>query len=225
MINIVIKKLMSKTEKMSFNEKVLLIFLMFLIATPLVFLFLFVFEKNINKVLWGFISLITAAAIPIVLFLLERKRIKGVMNYYFDYNNKLNIMRDVLKDFTYDNNGTQCDWYSKRKIHYLINECNKILDENSSNKSQNKDFLKFLIFPFITFVAGVITDKASIEMALSLAVVALGITLSIWGIIQIVEFLGDITLKSSSISTIRSVRDKLKDLLARDFESEENCDE
>lgn len=218
MISIIIDVLISKRDKMPFKEKILLIFLVILIATPLVFLLVFFIDAN--QVQWAFFSAITAVAIPIVLFLLERNRIKSAMDNYIDYNNKLNLLRDVLKGLTYDNNGTHGNWYSKRKIKHLINECNKILDESSSPKSKTMDFLKSMILPILSFVAGVIADKASIEISLSLAVAAFVFALAIWGIIQIVEFLGDVILKSSSISTIKSIRDKLKDLLAIDFEDE-----
>lgn len=208
---------------MPFREKILLISLVILIATPLAFLFVFLID--VNRVQWGIFSATTAVAIPIVLFLLEKNRIKGAMDNYIDYNNKLDLLRDILKGLTYDSNGTHGNWYSIRKVQYLINECNKILDESSSPKSKTIDFLKSTILPILSFVAGVIADKASIEISLSLAVVAFVFALAIWGINQVVEFLGDIILKSSSISTIKSIRDKLKDLLARDFESKGNCNE
>ncbi len=216
MINIIIDALILKSDKMSFKEMVLFFALAFIIATPLAFLFIFL--TNVNQVYWGAISAITALAIPIVIFLLERHRIKRAKDNFDVYNYKLDQLRDVLKELTYKSNGVDSNWYSKEKIQYLINECNKTIDECSSPKRKSMDFLKLTVLPIISFVAGVIADKASMETSLSLAGVAVTFAFTIWGVKQIVEFLDDLILKSSSIGTIKSVRDKLKDLLVRDFE-------
>ena len=219
MINIIIDELLSQKEKKSIKEKVLFLVLVLMFVVPLTFLF--VFLKDVNKVHWGIISATTSLAIPVVLFLLERNRIKSAMKCYTEYNERLDIIRDTLIKFEYDNNGISENWYSKSKIQYLINECDKLLAETTSPRSRSIDFLKFMIVPIVSFVAGVIADKASIEVSLSFAVIALTLALAIWGINEVVKLFDDIILKGSSINTIINVRNKLKDLLERDFGSED----
>ncbi len=222
MINIVIDMLLSQKgknkEKMSIKEKILFGLIVFVIFAPLTFLLVFLMDAN--KIYWGIISAVTSLVIPVVLFLSERNRISGAMDSYNDYNKSLDTLRDILIDLKYDSNGVPGNWYSKSKIRYLISECDKLLTENAT-KNKSVDFLKFMVVPIISFVAGVIADKAPIGLSLSFAVVAFLFALSIWGIYEIVKFLDDIILKSSSINTIKNVRDKLKDLQERDFKNED----
>ncbi len=219
MIYIVIDVLLSQKEKTPIKEKILFAIIVLVIAAPLIFLFMFLID--VNKLHWGIISAAVSFAIPVMLFLLESNRIKGVMARYTDYNNRLDKLRDTLINLKYDNSGISENWYSKSKIQYLINECDKLLAETTSPRGGSIDFLRFMIVPIISFVAGVIADKASIEVSLSFAFIALTLALSIWGINEIVKFLDDIILKSSSINTIINVRNKLKDLQERDFGSED----
>lgn len=219
MINIVIDMLLSKNkEKMSIKEKILFWVIVLVIATPL--MFLFVFFMDTSKKHWGIISAVTSLAIPVVLFLLERNRINGATGNYNDYNKSLDTLRDTLIDLKYNINGTSKNWYSRSKIRYLISECDKLLTE-STTENKSVGFLKFMVIPIVSFVAGVISDKTSIEVSLSFAVFALAIALLIWGINEIVKFLDDIILKSSSVNTIKKVRAKLKDLQERDFGNED----
>lgn len=218
MINIVIDVLLSKKEKMPIKEKFLFFVIVLVIAVPLIFLFVFLIDTN--KVHWGIISAVTSLAIPVVLFLLEGNRIKRAMKSYSDYNDRLDTFRDTLINLKFDSNGTSGNWYSKSKIQYLIGECDKLLTETDSPKSRSIDFFKFMIVPILSFVAGIIADKASIEVSLSFAVIALTLALSIWGINEVIKFLDDIILKSSSVNTLKDVSNKLKDLLERDFGSE-----
>lgn len=211
MINIVIDVLLSQKEKILFFVIVLVI------AVPLIFLFVFLIDTN--KVHWGIISAVTSLAIPVVLFFLEGNRIKRAMKSYSDYNDRLDKFRDTLINLKFDSNGTSRNWYSKSKIQYLIGECDKLLTETDSPK-RSIDFFKFMIVPILSFVAGIIADKASLEVSLSFAVIALTLALSIWGINEIIKFLDDIILKSSSVNTLKDVSNKLKDLLERDFGSE-----
>lgn len=218
MINIVIDVLLSQKERMPIKEKILFFVIVLVIAVPLIFLFVFLIDTN--KVHWGIISAVTSLAIPVVLVLLERNRIKKAMKSYSDYNDRLDRFRDTLINLKFDSKGTPGNWYSKSKIQYLIGECDKLLTETDSPKSKSIDFLKFMIVPILSFVAGVIADKASIEVSLSFAVIALTLALSIWGINEVIKFLDDIILKSSSVNTLKDVSNKLKDLLERDFGSE-----
>ena len=219
MIYIIIDALLSQKEKTPIIEKIFFSVIVLVIAAPLIFLFVFLID--VNKVQWGIISAATSVAIPVALFWLEKNRIKSVMKCYADYNNRLDKFRDTLISLKYDNNGISGNWYSKSKIQYLINECDKLLAETTSPRGRSTDFLKFMIVPIISFVAGVIADKASIEVSLSFAAIALALALSIWGINEIVKFFDSIILKSSSFNTIINVRNKLKDLLERDFGSED----
>lgn len=217
MINIVIDVLLSQKEKMPIKEKFLFFVIVLVIVIPLIFLFVFLIDTN--KVHWGIISAVTSLAIPVVLFLLEGNRIKRAMKSYSDYNDRLDKFRDTLINLKFNSNGTSGNWYSKSKIQYLIGECDKLLTETNSPK-RSIDFFKFMIVPILSFVAGIIADKASLEISLSFAVIALTLALSIWGINEAIKFLGDIILKSSSVNTLKDVSNKLKDLLERDFGSE-----
>ncbi len=217
MINIVIDVLLSQKEKMPIKEKILFFVIVLVIAVPLIFLFVFLIDTN--KVHWGIISAVTSLAIPVVLFFLEGNRIKRAMKSYSDYNDRLDKFRDTLINLKFDSNGTSRNWYSKSKIQYLIGECDKLLTETDSPK-RSIDFFKFMIVPILSFVAGIIADKASLEVSLSFAVIALTLALSIWGINEIIKFLDDIILKSLSVNTLKDVSNKLKDLLERDFGSE-----
>ncbi len=217
MIKIVIDVLLSQKEKMPIKEKLLFFVIVLVITVPLIFLFVFLIDTN--KVHWGIISAVTSLAIPVVLFFLEGNRIKRAMKSYSDYNDRLDKFRDTLINLKFDSNGTSGNWYSKSKIQYLIGECDKLLTETDSPK-RSIDFFKFMIVPILSFVAGIIADKASLEVSLSFAVIALTLALSIWGINEVIKFLDDIILKSSSVNTLKDVSNKLKDLLERDFGSE-----
>lgn len=128
-------------------------------------------------------------------------------------------MRDVLAELKCNDNGA--NWNSKNKIEYLINECTEMINQRLLPQKQTLEFIKLMILPIISFVAGVISQKTNIEQAIQYAVIALLIVIIIWGIKQIIEFIDEITMKSSSINTIESVRHMLSDLLVRDFELEE----
>lgn len=143
---------------------------------------------------------------------------------FVEYNKKLNLLHDVLTEIKYSKNGKK-NWCSKNKIEYLINECTEMINHRLLPQKQTLEFVKLMILPIISFVAGVISQKTNIEQAIQYAVIALFIVIIIWGIKQIIEFIEEITMKSSSVSTIESVRHMLSDLLVRDFGYEKKDDE
>lgn len=201
---------------MSIKDRILFWGIVFLATAPITSLFLFLMD--VSELYWGIISVVTSLAIPIVLYLSERNRINDALDNYDDYNKSLDILRETLIDLKYDINGASGNWYSKSKIQYLISECDELLEENAT-ENKSVSFLKFMVIPIVSFVAGVIADKASIWMSLSVAVIAFLFALSMWGIYEIIKFLDDIILKSSSANTIKNIRNKLKALQERDFKN------
>jgi len=223
MINIVIEILLSKKDKMPRKGIGFLIVSAVLFIGTLICLFFFL--ADVDKVVWGILSVILPIVQLVIFYVMEKCKINKATDKYTDYNKKLDEIRDILISLTYDNNGIHGNWYSKNKIRHLICECNKLLEEKSAPKSGILDFFKSMLLPVITFVAGVIADKASMEISLSLAVIAATFAFFMWGVNWIIKFLDDIILESSSADTIRSVSNMLKDLLERDFDSETDCEE
>lgn len=172
-----------------------------------------------NPILFLIAAALLVIVAPILIYFLDRNYIKKGWNEYVDYNNRLNQLRDVLAELKCNDNGA--NWNSKNKIEYLINECTEMINQRLLPQKQTLEFIKLMILPIISFVAGVISQKTNIEQAIQYAAIALLIVIIIWGIKQIIEFIDEITMKSSSINTIESVRHMLSDLLVRDFELEE----
>lgn len=226
MVKVVIMMMLSKKQdksktkekKNDIKRTLLIVSVMALILLSL-FLF-FVVVAYPNQLVSGIISAASAVLIPILLYVLDRHDIKKVANGSNDYNNKLNQLRDSLVELEYNNNGIKENWYSKGKIQHLIKECDEILKERSTPIDKSIEFVKIMILPIISFIAGVISKNTDVEISLQFAVIALVIVVSIWGLNQVIEFLDEIVLKSSSVSTIKNVKNMLSDLLARDFGNE-----
>lgn len=179
---------------------------------------------SLGKIWCQIVTLILAFLVPFYIYRLDKHDIQMGRDDFVEYNKKLNLLHDVLTEIKYSKNGKK-NWCSKNKIEYLINECTEMINHRLLPQKRTLEFVKLMILPIISFVAGVISQKTNIEQAIQYAVIALFIVIIIWGIKQIIEFIDEITMKSSSVSTIESVRHMLSDLLVRDFGYERKDDE
>ena len=80
------------------------------------------------------------------------------------------------------------------------------------------DLGKTTIFPIIAFVAGVVSDKSSINQAVGWGIIAFIVVATAYSIVKLSTFVSDLVFKSSAIHEIKSLLSLLQDLLARDFE-------
>lgn len=218
------EKKQKKRDKNREGDIIRTILVTLVIALTIIsFLLFFVLVIIPNPILLWIAAAILVVIVPILIYLLDRHYIKNGWNEYVDYNNQLNQLRDVLAELKCNDNGA--NWNSKNKIEYLINECTEMINQRLLPQKRTMEFIKLMILPIISFVAGVISQKTNIEQSLQYAGIAFSFVILIWSIKQITDFFDEITMKSSSVSTIESVRHILSDLLVRDFGYERKDDE
>ncbi|MBD5111427.1 MAG: hypothetical protein HDT42_02665 [Ruminococcaceae bacterium] len=215
MINLLIDSFISQREKMSTRaRKYLFLSISLIVVSFVVFL---IFITNVNWTWCGVISIITAIAYLGVLAKWENVNRKDVSTRFSNYNNRLDGLRDTLINFQYQKGNENINWYSKNKIQYLIDMCNELVGELSSPKIKYTEFLKLTILPIVSFSAGVLADKASLEISLSIAILAILFVIFIWEIKQLYVFVINFIFKSSSTDELKNLTYALNDLLIRDF--------
>lgn len=181
------------------------------------FVAFFIFITNFNWKWCGVISAITTIAYLGVFAKWESVNRNDISARFSNYNNKLDGLRDVLISFQYWKGNENLNWYSKDKIRYLIDMCDELVGELTSPKIKYSEFLKLTILPIVSFSAGVLADKASLEISLSIAIIAVLVVIFIWEVKELCKFVINFIFKSSSTDKWKNLTYALKDLLIRDF--------
>ena len=153
----------------------------------------------------------------VYLFISTRLRRKNWHVNIKQYNRTLDVLKEILceKDIKY---------YSKNKIKILIHKCEHSINEIISAKEKSKleiiNFVEKFIIPIVAFTIGLMSDELKNEDMLYICVtgiiIIVLINLSIKGISYILE-----DIEGNKVEERKYMRDKLQDLLIRDFEVED----
>ena len=176
-----------------------------------VFLVLYSAKKHMVLI---FISLLSVITLYIDIALWEKENLKQYKTRFEEHNKRLDIIRDILKDFSY--NDSQ-NWYSASKIQYLIQSGESFIEERRNSNMRLLDLGKTMIFPIIAFVAGVIADSAKLNEVFAIAFIELLMLAIFTSFSKIFSFITDLIFKSTSINVMNALILLLKDLYSRDF--------
>jgi hypothetical protein len=212
MINILLEAYIAKAK---IKRKIPWVYMIIAITTMLssiVFLFLYGFNGHLASALFLLLSVI---ALYVDIALWERKNLKQYKTRFEEHNKRLDIIRDILKDFSYGDNQ---NWYSSPKIQYLIQSGESSVEERRNSNIRLLDLGKTMVFPIIAFVAGVISDNAKLDEVFAIAFIALLVLVIFTSFSKISSFITDLLFKSSSINEMNILILLLKDLHLRDFD-------
>lgn len=212
MINILLEAYIAKAE---IKRKIHKGYMAATILT-LILVIAFILLCEFTKCIWfSPLSLLSIIALYVVIALWERDNLKKYKTQFKDHNKRLNIIKNILMEFSYDNNK---NWYSAEKIQYLIQSGELSLEERKNTGKRLFDLGKTIFFPIIGFVAGVIADRANFDEILGITFIALLMSIIFVTFDKIFSFITDLILKSSSISEMNTLIQLLKDLYSRDFD-------
>ncbi len=179
--------------------------------------FLNAYKYQLYSGIAGFLGLIISG------YYAEKFKKEKALNDYKDYNKELDNLRIILEKAKYNNPNSssssqpnKLNWYTKDKINYLIAEFEKLSSRKS--KDPSIDILKILLIPVVTFAGKAIADKANLNTTISVALCAILVIISLWGVIIIFKSIFDWIFYSMSDSQAKRIHSLLKDLYIRDFD-------
>lgn len=192
--------------------------------------FLMLYGQNTKSIVLIILSLISIIFTFIIFVLWEKYDLKRCEEKFKITNDNLNDVKDILENFEYDTNdtnGTNENWYSAKKIKYLIQSGETYIEKCSEKKTKLSELFKTIIFSIVSFIAGVILNNDLLgendslkEIAILISIFVLVLLIFVYVISNIINFITNLILKSSSIEEMEKLISSLKDLLARDFENE-----
>ena len=216
MIYLVLDAFIEKTK--SKYRMFLLVEILLLVAT-IVFLVL----SYIIHLVFATGVCISMAAFFVILIAQDTRKRKNVQQRFISYDKSLNELADILRSFSFPNgNNTNENWYSSERIKYLIKMCDSLICKNVEDKNKSSVFLKPAIIAVVGFGAGVIAEKASLEINLAIGFIALMVIIFIYCFCEIGEIFNNIFFKSNSSEEIMRLKSALMDLLLRDFPESAN---
>lgn len=160
----------------------------------------------------------------IVLYRVEQHTKASVDIDYQKYNAKLDKLRDILKSAEYNvpvsNTGSsiRVNWYTKDKLKYLIKEFKKLSSTKTRYDYPEIKSLKYALIPIVSFVGGVIAEKANLETSISVAFIAAMIVLVFWSIFQLIKDFSELISFYTSERQAKRIYSLLSDLYIRDFD-------
>lgn len=175
----------------------------------------FLFYENLKGFFGGTISIIVTYFIYICVF--TRLRRKNWHENIKEYNESLNGLKDILKE-------KNINYYSKKRILILIKQCENSIDKIKSVKEKSKseinNFVEKYIIPIIAFSVGILNNEIKSNDMLYICLISIVIivllNISIKGISYMID-----DAEGNKVEEREYMRDKLQDLLIRDFEVED----
>lgn len=206
-----------------FHFEMVLLIIFFVLMVVFVIL-----TEFINK-LWTIGIIISFISFYILISVGNKKLRRMTIERFYRYNVRLDKLKEILMSFKFSKSKTIDEkdkmenfaeketWYSAERIKYLIKMCDALNYNNSMASDKSLVFLKTSAFPVLSFAAGVIAEKASLEISLTLAVWALFIILCCFALVKFNDLLNFLFFKSDSREKIMGLKSDLMDLLLRDF--------
>lgn len=192
--------------------------------------FLMLYGQNPKSIVLMILSLISIIFNFIIFVLWEKYDLKRCEEKFNITNDNLNDVKDILENFEYDTNGTNGtneNWYSAKKIKYLIQSGETYIEKCSEKKTKLSELFKTIIFSIVSFIAGVILNNDLLgendslkEIAILISIFVLVLLIFVYVISNIINSITNLIFKSSSIEKMEKLISLLRDLLARDFEYE-----
>lgn len=161
----------------------------------------------------------------IVLYLVEQHTKTSVDIDYQKYNAKLDKLRDILKSAEYNmpvsnagSSSARVNWYTKDKLKYLIKEFRKLSSPKTRYDYPELKSLKYALIPIVSFVGGVIAEKANLKISISVAFIAAVTVLVFWSIFQLIKEFSELISFYTSERQAKRIYSLLSDLYIRDFD-------
>lgn len=211
MINLLLEAFLVESKTKNNIDKLTPIIAVVSTLSYLLFAFLYLYNLNI---IFGIISIISFIFFLIYIAVFENMNLKRYKEKFDRYNKRLDKLKEILQNFKYSG---EKNWYSKDKIKYLIDSIEKNIEDRINSSTKLTELCKTMIFPIIAFVAGVISNKSSINQAVELGIIAIIFLAIVYSLIKISTFFWDLVFKSSAIHTMKFLLSLLQDLLVRDF--------
>lgn len=221
MINLILDAYIEKTK---YELKRLKPFLFEMVLLIIFFVLIVVFvilTEFINK-LWTIGAIISSIFFFILISVGNKKLRRMTIERFYRYNVRLDNLKEILMSFKFSKSKTIDEkdkmenfaeketWYSAERIKYLIKMCDALNYNNSMASDKSLVFLKTSAFAVLGFAAGVIAEKASLDVSLTFATYALIIIFVCFG-------LGKLNDAINSREKIMGLKSDLMDLLLRDF--------
>ncbi len=217
MLQYIIDAYKCKTEKESFWENIKKSEKLFKICFILIILGLGMMCISIFcvKVVLYLISLVLVLVSTVVYVILsDKKRRKNWGTNIKDYDESLDILRDVLKE-------EKINYYSKNKICVLMKKCKESIDELASEKERNKieknAFIDKIVVPIISFATGIASNGMSGKDAIIICILAIFVIVIFNFSAKQVSALVE-EFEGNMIEERKFLYGRLEDLLVRDFE-------
>lgn len=192
-------------------NKIALIVILIEVIVAIVFVFLTKLECFIYSII---VIVVTSL---IYIFISTRTRRKNWHENIEQYNKTLDDLKTILC-------GETIQYYSKSKIKILIHQCeqsiNEIITQKEKFKTENNNFIEKFIIPIVAFAVGIMSTELKSEDMLTICLIALIfiilLNFSIKGFSYVLE-----DIEGNLVEERLYMRDKLQDLLVRDFDVEE----
>lgn len=157
----------------------------------------------------------------------NNKLMNNAKTRFEHYNIKLDKLKEILQSFSFSDSLANSDslakkekknsWYSAERIKYLAKMCDNLNHNNSMVSDKSIVFLKTYGFAVLGFAAGVIAEKASLEISLTLAIWVFLIIACCFALVKLNDLINFLLFKNNSREKIMELKSDLMDLLLRDF--------
>lgn len=171
---------------------------------------------------WWIVGAIVFSVMLIVFLCFHNKKLMNNAKTRFEhYNIKLDKLKEILQSFSFSDslakNKKKNNWYSAERIKYLIKMCAALNYNNSMASDKSLVFFKTSAFAVLGFAAGVIAQKASLEISLTLAIWVFLIIACYFALVKLNDLINFLLFKNNSREKIMGLKSDLMDLLLRDF--------
>lgn len=164
------------------------------------------------------IELVATIAALVSFSFFEKRLNKMWRSDYVEYEKKLDVIRHILSyEMKYDNGNKPSNWYSEKKIDYLIEEGNNWILEQDERKKKSENFAHVAVLPVIAFLADILKDSFSSDEAIITGLVVLLIVFIGYCTDRFLSMIIDLIIKTASVDEMSLLINLLKDLKVRDF--------
>lgn len=208
-----------------FHFEMVLLIIFFVLIVVFVIL-----AEFINK-LWTIGAIISSILFVILISVGNKKLRRMTIERFYRYNVRLDNLKEILMSFKFSKSKTIDEkdkdkmenfaeketWYSAERIKYLAKMCDNLNHNNSMLSDKSIVFLKTYGFAVLSFAAGVIAEKASLEISLTLAIWVFLIIACYFALVKLNDLINFLLFKNNSREKVMELKSDLMDLLLRDF--------
>ena len=192
----------------------------YILSTILFAVMLIIFAiVDVDSIIMYSIELVFIVASLIGFSFFEKRINKKWRIDYNEYEKRIDVIRNILsQEMTYKTGDKDSNWYSEKKIEYLIDEGKQWIATQDERKKKSENFAHIAVLPVIAFVADILNDYLSSEKAIVVGFIALFIVLFGYCTDKLLSMIIDSIIKTASVDEMELLITLLKGLKARDFE-------